>query len=66
MLTEINIYLGQPRLWFAVMRGSRRRIICTMQFEYALELVSYWTYRASHYFMVSLVDDPAYLALIFT
>ena len=47
-------------------QATCQRIISLMQLEYMLELASYWTYRASHYFMVSLVDDPAYLALIFT
>lgn len=47
-------------------QAPAERIIFNMELEYMLELASYWTYRASHYFMVSLVDDPAYLALIFT
>ncbi len=46
-------------------RNNQRRIICRMELDYWLDLSSYWIYRASHYFMVSLVDDPAYLALIF-
>jgi hypothetical protein len=46
-------------------RNNQQRIICGMELDYWLDLSSYWIYRATHYFMVSLVDDPAYLALIF-
>ena len=69
VLTEIKIYLGQPSAEQAVIpgpkRNNQRRIICRMELEYWLDLSSYWIYRASHYFMISLVDDPAFLALIF-